>query len=552
MEYLNEIRRHSDILMKLEQDRDSWLNVWKNISEYILPRRGSFDNKPNDGSQDNLKIWDSTATVAMERLASGIHGGLTSPSRKWFRLSLTDESLLERQAVRRWLDSTEKIMYNAFAHSNFYDAIHEADLELVAFGTTCLLEEMGSNNKIIFKVVPAGQYCLAPGLDGRIDILYRKFWMQLRQIVQEFGIKNLPVSYVDRLERYPYDWFSIVHYVGPNPKFNPNKPNSAEKAFDSIYFLYEGHEEKPLRRGGYSELPFFAPRWSINGNEVYGRGPGSVVLPDVKMLQEMVKTFLKAVHKLVDPPMSVPAGTKGRLNMTPGGITFYNGTNPEIIRPLYAMNFDTSSVYNSITVLREQIKTSLFNDLFIMDAFGNRDRVTAQEVAARREDKMLLLGPVIERLGHELLDPLLSRTLSLLMRQQLLPSPPPELENAVISVTYVSTLAQAQRAVGTSSIMQLVSFVSQIMQIQPDVVDAIDWDEVLKQYADMIGINVSMIRGEDLIAQMREQKAQAVQQQQDMQEMQSIMQSATALSAIPMDKQTAFSEVMNEISESEE
>jgi len=552
MEYLNEIQKHTEILFKLENERESWLGTWKDISEYILPRRGSFFNKPNDGSQVNNKIWDATATVSMERLASGIHGGLTSPSRKWFRLSMADEKLLDIGVVRGWLEDVERIMYNTFANSNFYDAIHEADLELVAFGSTCLLEEEGKNGEIVFKVVPAGQYCFAPGLDGRIDIMYRKFYMQLRQISEEFGVKNLPASYISRLEKCPFDWFSVVHYVGPNPKFNPNKNNSTEKPIDSLYFLYEGHEDKYLKRSGYMEQPFFAPRWSINGNEVYGRGPGSIVLPDVKMLQEMVKTFLKAVHKTVDPPMSVPAGTKGRLNMMPGGITFYNGASPETIKPLYELRFDIASVSNSIQVLREQIKTSLYNDLFVMDAFGNRDRVTAQEIAARREDKMLLLGPVIERLGHELLEPLLFRTMGLLARKQTIPIPPEMIQSQPMNVQYISTLAQAQRAVGTNAINQLVGFIGQIMQLHPEAPDMVDWDELLKQYSGMIGINVNILRGEDEINAIRQQRAEAQRKQQEAEEVQGLLAGVSSLGNITMEKETALSRIMNEMKPEEE
>jgi hypothetical protein len=482
------IKKHLMRLDSLEQDRMSWVSNWKNIAEYIIPRRGSFNNIPNNaGSSVGSKIWDSTATVAVERLASGIHSGLTSPTRPWFKLMLLPIERMDSQNAREWFESAEQVLYNAFAHSNFYDALHEAYVELTCFGSTCVLLEEGIDGRLNFRVVPAGQYYFAPGQDGRIDTMYRKFWLQVHQIVQQFG-GSIPKRISDKIDKDPYAWEQVVHCILPNTKYNPHDKRSVEKQFESSYFLYEGNNGTFLRRSGYEELPFFAPRWSVNGDEVYGRGPGTSVLPDVKMLQEMTKTFLKAVHKAVDPPLSVPAGTKGRINLMPGGITFYNGTSPDSIKPLMEVKFDMAAVQSAIQTLRQQIKLTLYNDLFAMGGLEGRDRVTATEITGKREEQMLMLGPVIERLGHELLDPCLARAVGILSRNGSLPPVPDEIAGSDYSIQYISTLAQAQKAVGTGGIRQVTEFVGAAMQLQQDVVDKVDFDHAITEFARMVGV----------------------------------------------------------------
>ncbi len=538
------IKRHLTRLESLEQERLSWVGTWKNISEYIMPRRGVFTDQPNDGKPKGQKIWDSTATIAAERLASGIHGGLTSPTRPWFKMSILDTGMMDLESVRAWFDATERVLYNAFAHSNFYDAMHEAYVELACFGSTCVICEEAKDGRLNFRVVPAGQYSLAPSFDGRIDTMYRRFWLQVKQIAEQFGTRGLPARFQEKLEKHPYDWEQVVHCITPNENYNPHNKRSIEKPYESLYFLYEGHEDKYLRRSGYEELPFFAPRWSVNGDEVYGRGPGSSVLPDVKMLQEMTKTFLKAVHKSVDPPLQVPSGTKGRINMMPGGITFYNGTSPDAIKPLMEVRFDMGAVQSAIESLRQQIRVALFNDLFMMGGLEGRDRVTAAEITGKREEQMLMLGPVIERLGHELLDLLLQRSVGILARQGTLPPPPQEIAGAQYTIQYISTLAQAQKAVGTGGIRQVTEFVGAVMQLQPDVVDKIDFEQAVSSFAEMVGVPSGLIRGDDLVQKMRQQKAQAQQQQAQMQQFQSVLEGAEKLGNIPTDQPNMLTQMM--------
>ena len=53
-------------------------------------------------------------------------------------------------------------------------------------------------------------------------------------------------------------------------------------------------------------MPYVVPKMLKASTEIYGRSPAMNALPDVKVLNKMVETALKAAAKQVDPPLLVP------------------------------------------------------------------------------------------------------------------------------------------------------------------------------------------------------------------------------------------------------
>src|SRR5260370_23609380 len=102
----------------------------------------------------------------------------------------------------------------------------------------------------------------------------------------------------------------------------------------------------------------------------------------------------------------------------------------------------------------------------VMAESGRRE-ITAGEIDERHEEKMLMLGPVLERLHGELLDPLVARVFNIMARNGALPPAPKGLNVAALQVEFISILAQAQKAVATTGIERLWQFGPQIGAIKP-------------------------------------------------------------------------------------
>jgi len=163
-----------------------------------------------------------------------------------------------------------------------------------------------------------------------------------------------------------------------------------------------------------------------------------------------------------------------------------------------------------IREIQQRIKITFHNDLFtgITDLQTVR---TATEIDARREEKLLLLGPVLERVIREGLAPAIDRTWGIMWRGRLLPPPPEQLgaSPAHVGVDYVSMLAMAQKGLATAAIERLWAFAGNIAAVKPEILDGLDQDASLEEYAEALGAPARTLRDEKAIAAIRQQRAQA-------------------------------------------
>jgi hypothetical protein len=177
-----------------------------------------------------------------------------------------------------------------------------------------------------------------------------------------------------------------------------------------------------------------------------------------------------------------------------------------------------------------------------------RSGVTATEIDARREEKLLMLGPVLERLHHELLDPLIDRTFAIAQRAEILPEVPEALSGHEVQVEYISMLAQAQRAVAIGGIERVVGFIGQLAGIDPQVLDKLDRDQAVDEVAKAIGAPPHIIRSDKEVEALRAERAQAQQAaqaaQQQQQGMMQAVQGAKLLSETDTGGKNGLTDVM--------
>ncbi len=542
----NKLQEIAQRYTELETERQSWEEDWKTLAGYFLPRKCRFleaGDKTNEGGLRRGSL-DSTGVYAMRDLAAGLQGGVTSPARQWFKLSLRDPALDRRSDVRAWLDKAEQYEREVLHRSNFYNAVHHIYSELGTFGTAFMFALPDERTVVRYSPLTAGEYCLDTNELGIVDTVFRHMDMTLRQLVRRFGLENLPEALRKMWEKTS-QWnarFRVVHAVYPRNDRDPGKIDAKNKPFASIYYLDgygggnglggnglggSGHGEYPylLRESGFDEFPGFGVRWDVTGNDVYGRSPGMDVLPDCVLLHSMTASMLKALHKQVDPPMVAPAQLKN-INLLPGGANFIDAGSGQgqQVYPAMQIRPDIQGAMAAVGQIQNKVREGLFNDLFRMLLNSDRRQITAREIAAREEEKMLLIGPVLERLHDELLTPLISRTFSLMAGAGFLPPPPEDVAGADMKVEFVSVLAQAQKLVGTGAIEQFAGFVGQGAQIYPEMLDVVDSDKLADTYADYLGVPAEIIRGQDERDRIREARAEAQQQQEQMMAAQMAMQ----------------------------
>ena len=508
-------------LASLEAERTSWKPHWRDLAAVFLPRRSRFlGEKTNDGAKKQANLVDSTGLLAVRTLASGMQSGLTSPARPWFRLSLQDEALAAHDEAKAWLHEVQASMTNAFARSNFYDAVHMLYHELGVFGTNCMIVEEDANSVFRCRTMTAGEYSLDTDASGRVDTLYRRIRMSPRQIVEAWP-DTCPDSIKQRAERDNAEWMEVLHAVEPNTEHREGRANGASRPWRSVYLLLSDGKTV-LEDSGYYEFPALCPRWDVTGSDVYGRSPAMDALGDCKMLQRMRKDGLEALAKEVNPPLLVPTTLRGvSINGTPGAVNIVSplAQGQQGVTPLYQVRANLAALEGTVEDFRKQIRDVFFNDLFMMFSQVSR-QMTATEVAERNAEKMLLLGPVLDRLRSELFQPLIGRVFGVMSRQGLLPVPPQTLQGQEIKIEFVSILAQAQKQAGIAAVQQAVAFVGQVAGMNPGALDKLDIDEAIDQVAEMLGVPPRLIRSDDVVAELRAQREEQTQQAKQMQMMQ--------------------------------
>lgn len=501
----------------LKTERASWYGHWKEISNYVLPRSGRFFSQDRDrGYKRHNAIYDNTGTRALRVLAAGMMSGMTSPARPWFRLTTNDPDMNKSGAVRIWMDQTTSIMRQVFAKSNTYRAFHSMYEELGAFGTGVSIVMEDYDDVIRHYSSTTGEFCIATDYRGQVNTLYREFEKTVAELVGEFGYANCSTAVQNLYDKGSLQsWIPIYHCIEPRSDRDPSKKDNKNMPWKSVYFEMGGNPDKYLREGGFKDFPVLAPRWAVSGGDIYGNSPGMEALGDIKQLQQEQLRKGQAIDYMVRPPLQAPTSLKNRdMDGLPGGVSYVDSGPSGGIKTMFDVRLDLNHLLEDVQDVRDRIRSSFYADMFLMLSNGQDPRMTATEVAERHEEKLLMLGPVLERLHNEMLDPIIDITFARCLATGIIPPPPPELQGQNLKIEYMSMLAQAQRAVGTNSVDRFVGNLGQIAQYKPDVLDKFDSDYWAESYSDMLGIDPQLVVPGSQVAIIRQQRAQAQQQAQ--------------------------------------
>lgn len=542
---------HQQLLRRwatLKTERSSWVEHWREISQYMMPRSGRFiTSDTNKGSKKHNNIYDSTCLRAPRVLSAGMMAGMTSPARPWFRLTTSVPELDESAGVKKWLSDVTRLMQMIFAASNTYRALHAMYEELGVFGSNGNIVLSDYDNVIHSYPLTIGEFAFAADYRGQVNTLYREIYKTVGQLVDEFGKEACSTSVQSLYLSGKVDaWVPVIHAIEPRTDRDINKRDNKNMPFRSVYFEPGGDHGRMLRESGFQRFPALCPRWVTVGGDIYGSMcPGMEALGDAKQLQHQQLRKAQGIDYQTKPPVQVPTSMRGQeVNMLPGGVTYVDSASPTGgVRQAFESRIDLSYLLEDIRDVRERINSSFYADLFLMLANNTNPNMTATEVAERHEEKLLMLGPVLERMHNEILDPLIDITFSQMINSGVVPTPPEELQGMELKVEFVSMLAQAQRAIATNSIDRFVIALGSVANIKPEVIDKFDADRWADEYADMLGVSPDIIVPGRQVALIRQQREQVAQAQQQAELLAQNVNTAQALSSIDTNKDSALTNV---------
>lgn len=515
-----EVKRLQGIFAQLKSDRRDFWELWRDVANYFLPKRyvwlmSEQENKRAKSAR-NPMILDPTGTLAARTLASGMMNGITSPSRPW--LSIRAGGLEHNDdAIAAWEQEVVRRILTVMAESNFYTSMAILYLDLVIFGSAAnLIYEDDSN--VIHCFNPAlGEFYFGQNEKLQVDIFARHFKFSSLQLLKEFGEENLPTQIAKDAKEggaKSLTTWTVIHLIEPNN--DTNSGVSDEFAYRETYWLEsEISKNQVLRQKGFNELPGIFARWELTGNDAYGTAPAIDALSDVIQIQHQTKRKAQGLDKTVNPPIVADIQLEHRPTaLMPNGITYVAGSNSIGAKPLYQINLPLQELTEDISRVQVRIRETMHNDLFRM--ISQLDTVrSATEIDARREEKLVLLGSVLDRFEKEALSPAINRIYAIMLRKGLIPEPPDSLPDGTsLEIEYVSILSVAQRAVTAAPTERWVQLIGNLAGVAPQVTQIPDWEELVRNYGDSIGVPARDMKSRERVAQVQEEEAARAQEQE--------------------------------------
>lgn len=566
---------------RMYQDRSSYDPVWQDIADHTFPHRVRFySDDINRGERRDSKIIDGTATAAALNLRSGMMAGLTPSSRVWKELTTQDDpDLAKFGPVKYWLSMVDKDMDEVFRISGLYMYLPIVYGDMGVFGIGALLIEEDLRGRVLrMQTLKVGSYWIAKDSDGRPVVFHRKMQMTVRQIVERWGRMGSngqpDWSHISDYVKECYgrgdyeNTVEVAHFILPNDAYNPQLAFSRFKRFSSCYYetgarpgaqssgsqSYDRKEDAFLNKSGYDYFPVLCAPWELGDGEIYASMcPGRLALGDTRSLQVREKLIARAEEKKVNPPMTGPSAlVNGKKSSLPGDYTGADTREGEKgFRAAHEVNMQTEHSEAKQQQTRERIKRYYLEDKFLMLIADERaQRATATEIAAKRQEQLSILGPVLESSNYSLHDPLIDLTFYYQYRQGRIPPIPDELRGRKLGVRYVSAMAQAQKAMGFSGLERFRAEMEAVTAALGDggatVRRKVNLDKYIEAAGEISGVPVGVVRSDEEAAAIAEQERKAQAAAAQMEQVNVAAQAAQRLAAAKTDKPSALTKLVGQ------
>lgn len=536
------LRRHAD----MESARAVFDAHWRDIEQYFSYQGQYFNNAGTvQGEKSTSKMCDITGPLAAVRFAAAVTSMISPSTETWHGLKPADDRLKRYKSTRDWMDSARDVLFSAryAPTANFSSQSFTSYFDIGLYGTGCIFVDDIIGRSLLYRAIHLSEIYLSDDAAGRVDTVHRKQNPRLRHVAERFGVDALPEKMRDLLRRGKGDdRVCVIHCVRPNEEYTPERMDRRGKALQSYYILAE--ERTILQDGGYRTMPYCVGRYTTSARETYGRGPGMLALPEVKMVNDMRKTILRAAQKTVEPPLLAYDDTLMRAFDNRAGAMNFGGLDAagnQLVKPLMSgtrVDIGVDQLENA----RRTINSVFHIDLFqvLVDKPGN---MTAFEAAQRAQEKGQLLGPTMGRIQSDLIETMVERELDIMGHAGQLPEMPREmieagmLEDRVpVAIDHTSPLNLLQRASQSASIMRAFQTLAPLYQLDPGVLDRFDVEEAAKIIMETEGVPSIVIRGDEQVQESRDARAQ---QQQAAAMLQAAPQAASAAKDMAQAQQIA-------------
>lgn len=506
----------------MESDALNFRTRWQDCANYIQPRKGNILTILSPGAPQTILLWDTTAEQALLTFAAGLVSFLTPPTERWFRLE--PESDKAPAAFKDWLNDCSERLAQELAVSNFYEVWHEDCLDGGCFGSSLLrVDDYPEEQESVlnFVNIPVGTFYWREDNRGRIGTITRGWKWTADQAAEEFGVEALTPQLRKAYESTDVatsgQKFNFIELVRRRRKEDVVDGLTLDKhrPWECVYVCQE--DQAVIHEQGYYENPYAGLRLMRSNNEVYGRGPGTQAMPNIKEANRIKEDRAVIRERMGRPPWIMPDDTAYQPDNRPDGVTFWDASKGEQYKPQQVqLHNNVPEVSDELNEERAMIRDYFFNDMFKLltsDEEMQREK-TAYEVSQMVQERLILFSPIFGRITQEKLNPMLYRAFAVMLRAgRFKPIPMGiDIRKAQFKVTYVSKIALAIKAIQNQAFAMALQLIQSLMAIDPSVRYLVKTLEGARQVLSNGGLPAAWVRDDDEIQQLQQRDQDAQQQ----------------------------------------
>ena len=488
-------------------------SLWQQTADKLYPYV-QIDSTYEPGSIRTTEIYDQTPMLDSEDMVSGLKQILFPSGQPFFAIKTSGTS----DSSQRYISMLTERAHEEIFSSNFITELDEDLRSPIIFGPACLYSEWTKKTGLNYKNQMLGSYQFIENSKRLVDGIVITVKYTPYQAIEEFGEdkvgKDVLAAYHD--EKKQNDLFSFIYVIKPRDIINPNlsKRYSGNMAWEEQ--VVNEKEKLIVHEGGYEEFPYHCARWKRPANEKHGRGIGTEILPQIKVLDRTMRNWIDVGNRWALPAMDVLQSFDGPYRVTPGA--------KNIVRELpSAKAVDTGLNGNMpITEISLDRQQKIVDRAFFRDAFSpletlTGDRRTTLEIRERIKQTWHKIGPPVARLWYEQLEGCMTRSILLLIRNGVVEPPPSELQGSNFGLEFVGPFALELRSAQAKAFRGWASFVGEMEQVFPGAADNVDSDDAIMRMGRTFGVNVEDMASSEERDAKRQQRAEAQQAQMALQ-----------------------------------
>lgn len=508
------IERHNEVL----SGRRNFESYWQTLHDYFYLESEDVNKSYYPGTElDPSYLWDSTTLECADVFASGFMNYLTPPTSKWQRLRHRNPKLSANKKIGDFLEDVSAEVNLTINRSNFYDQMFPSYKSSGVYGTSLIFEEEDIKDSVRFYNMPLKQVTIVEDAKGRASEYFIEFEYSARQAASRWGVEALSREMQEELKTNTEKKHTFILYIANRNMREIQKVDKKNLPVEAVWIDKKGR--KIVDGGGYNEFPAMVHRFDKRPFIPWGFSPAMKALPFARLLNAVAKTNLRAMMKHTDPPLALPSNAFVLpFNQNPRAVNYYKKDSMDKNSIFaFANQGDPQFGLNAVEYYSNKVKTLMFHDTFLGFS-GITKGMNNPEVYERINEKMTMLGPAVGRYLAEVLNPIVQRTIGILLRKGRLPEMPDEmLEDPGYEIDFVGSLAQAQRRSELNTLITGLTMVGNMAQYSPEVLDKLNVDKVTDEVWSITGAPVKVLRDDSEIQKIREGRAQEQMQAQQLQ-----------------------------------